>query len=1063
MEENEKRSGRASISVEEILEQREHLDKILHEKFKKEVTILFTDICGYTEYVDRSGDINGRALLLKHNRIVLPLIEKHGGKVIEIVGDAVMAAFSSPKDAIESSVAIQKALNEYNLITEVADRICVKIGINRGEVLVDDGMVYQGFSGNVANVASRIQCHAGPEQILISEDAYEKVCECDNVFCRFHESIKVKGKDEPIKIYRVIWRDEDIDLTPKLKERLHKPVAEGTVRRTLKVLYLDVSREDNRLKISAHEQITGEETTIRHYEEMLIFMPKIETRCREMVEALNKANRRGRVTREVLLKLKEIGQVLHDELFPLSVKKKLEKTQAEHLSLRIDDQLVHIPWELLNDGQQFLCQRFNMGRLVKTRQSLLGKKSRKLARPLRMLILADPESNLKNAYIEGIKIRDYMDRAKDFMNVSLRSGNITPDSIKEKIRNFDFVHFAGHADYDQHNPAESGWRLTNGSLKAKDVTKMAGTGTMPTFIFSNACQSARTQEWTLREHFQDEIFGLANVFLLLGVRHYVGTFWEILDEPSARFALEFYSYLLSGMTTGEALRLARLALIQEYGEETIFWASYILYGDPTFNYMTQIEVPETQADPEQVLSTFPDAEVRAHEEVIDLSDQKVQAKRRSRWAVALGIIVVLAIGVWGYWAFSKKQITKYQKQALIHYHNGNFEQAIDICKHLEAKNPNSCLSALIQGNIYFKKGKLDMAEAAYKKASKATDSTKLQMADALGGLGRIASLRKRYDESLKYYRQATEIAPGEKQGYLSQALLLEDRGNYGEVLDLLEKAQQIAPKDRIITAFTKDIKNKVSLAQSHEKQERIDRLVKDLLESMKSPPLALPSDGWTSLPLTLWVMDFEVHGYALQEGKERLLFSGIVDQVIEHKRVQLVERALLDKLLQELKLGTSKLMDRRTALSIGKILAARLILSGQLLYSESQIQVSMRLIETETGRITAAVNESFGSAVTASTMADRLSKKLLEKIVGLYPHRGKISKIEGKEAILNIGQRVGVKNGQKFKIIDEDVTLEIISIRTDSSISKIAEGEKRLKEGLRVEAISDLSPMKSDR
>ena len=129
MEDNEKRSGRSSRSVEEILEQREHLEQMLHEKFKKEVTILFTDICGYTEYVDRRGDINGRALLLKHNRMVLPLIEKHGGKVIEIVGDAVMAAFTSPENAIDSSIAIQKALNEHNLITEAAERICVKIGI----------------------------------------------------------------------------------------------------------------------------------------------------------------------------------------------------------------------------------------------------------------------------------------------------------------------------------------------------------------------------------------------------------------------------------------------------------------------------------------------------------------------------------------------------------------------------------------------------------------------------------------------------------------------------------------------------------------------------------------------------------------------------------------------------------------------------------------------------------------------------------------------------------------------------------------------------------------------
>ena len=92
---------------------------------------------------------------------------------------------------------------------------------------------------------------------------------------------------------------------------------------------------------------------------------------------------------------------------------------------------------------------------------------------------------------------------------------------------------------------------------------------MPALIFSNACQSARTEEWTLREYFQEEIFGLANAFVLAGVKHYIGTFWEILDEPSSKFALEFYKNLISGMTIGEAIRKARLTLIKQYGEETI--------------------------------------------------------------------------------------------------------------------------------------------------------------------------------------------------------------------------------------------------------------------------------------------------------------------------------------------------------------------------------------------------------------------------------------------------------------------------------------------------------------
>jgi Domain of unknown function (DUF4384)/CHAT domain len=68
------------------------------------------------------------------------------------------------------------------------------------------------------------------------------------------------------------------------------------------------------------------------------------------------------------------------------------------------------------------------------------------------------------------------------------------------------------------------------------------------------------------------------------VQHYIGTFWEILDEPSSQFAKLFYGSVSQGESVGEAVRKAREKLIEAHGEETIVWASYMLYGDPTFAF-----------------------------------------------------------------------------------------------------------------------------------------------------------------------------------------------------------------------------------------------------------------------------------------------------------------------------------------------------------------------------------------------------------------------------------------------------------------------------------------------
>jgi hypothetical protein len=167
----------------------------------------------------------------------------------------------------------------------------------------------------------------------------------------------------------------------------------------------------------------------------------------------------------------------------------------------------------------------------------------------------------------------------------------------------------------------------------------------------------------------------------------------------------------------------------------------------------------------------------------------------------------------------------------------------------------------------------------------------------------------------------------------------------------------------------------------------------------------------------------------------------------------LVERALFDKLIEELKLGTSNLIDSRTALSLGRLMASRIILKGHVVYSGPKIQVSMRLIETETGQISAAVNESFGNATPVSLLTEKLSQELLKKLKNLYPLRGRILGTQGAMIRLNIGEMAGVKIGQQFKVVDGEATLEVLSIEQDESLAKIADGKVPLQPNFRVEAI----------
>ncbi|MBW2027846.1 MAG: CHAT domain-containing protein [Deltaproteobacteria bacterium] len=1051
-EDNREVKDQDTEMMEQILRERERLDKLLQSKFRKKLAVLFSDVCGFTEYMDRKGDIGGRAWIQQHHDIVLPAIERNRGKVLDIMGDGIMAVFEKTIDAVKASMNIQRDLDAYNATVDRSDSIHVKIGINAGEVLTDRDHI----AGDVVNVASRIQGQAGPEQILVDKSVFDEVCGSEDVICRLHGKVKVKGKAKELELYRVIWRDDDIVLSAEPRVRADE-AARRMARKPLKVLQLEINQEGDRLKISASENIAGEVSTVRQYEEIEIEGERLGERCRSIIETLNNVNRQGRITREVLFRLRETGQSFRDELFTMNVKEQVNKTDADHLILVLDDALVHIPWELLHDGKKFLCQKFKMGRLVRTRQTGHDVRERALGRPLKMLVLADPKGDLREAYLEGTQIRDFADKHRELLSVSFRSGDIKRDFVKEKIRNFDIVHFAGHADYNLEDPGESGWRLSNGILTARDIMKMAGTAALPALVFSNACQSARSETMGVRAEFQNEIFGLANAFIMAGVKHYLGTFWEVLDEPSRRFAQEFYMEILSGKTIGEAVRKARLALISDYGEETIVWASYLLYGDPTFNYIDQVAQEESESEKVSEPPPAPaiEGEVRAREEVIDFDRG---ARRKVKWGwigLAAGVLVLAMVLFFGYPGMLKDRGERYGKAAITAYQEGDFERALEICATLQEKTPDSRITYLIIGNIMLRRGDLDAAEAAFRKALNARKGNTKQKADALVGLGRVYSIRGNSSEALKLYEQAAREAPSSRTGYISQALLLEGRGDYSRAVSLLEKAQSLGGQDRLVAAMVKEARKKASYATDSEKQERIDRLVKELLEAAKQPPRAFPSDSWSSRPLTLWIMDPETKGYSIQEGEERLLVSGITDRLIQRSRVQVVERALLDRLLEELKLGRTNLVDRHTALSLGRILAARLILSGQVVYSGPQTQVSLRLIETETGRIRAAINKAFGSAVPLATLAESLSKELIEEFGGLYPLRGRIEDVEDSEININIGQRVGVKIGATFKVIDTDLILEVNSVQPDNCIARVVEGKQPVKKGMRVEAIEE--------
>lgn len=692
-----------------------------------------------------------------------------------------------------------------------------------------------------------------------------------------------------------------------------------------KTLCLDATRDGDCLKIGIHN-MSGGIWSYEEIEEIPVSLDKIEARCREMTEEMNKAGRKGGQVSGISERLRGMGDMLCNELLPPAVKEKLTRAEGGYLILKLDEHLVHIPWELLCAGDGFLCERFKTGRMVRTRQKITESEERKIVNPMKMWILADPRNDLPSADLEGEQICDDMDmmnQDREVIEASLDSDNITRDVIQERLKSYDFVHFAGHADFVSQEPGQSGWRVADGNFEADDIYKMMGGRAMPALVFSNACQSARTDEWACKDEIKT--FGLANAFMLAGVKHYIGTSWDIMDEPSSRFALQFYKNLLSGKTVGESVKQARLSLI-ERGDEAC-WASYLLYGDPREAYFDPMgEDSSGDNDGE------PDIPERGNS---GDNDGEPDIPERGN--------------------------------------SGNNDGESDIPERGNSGNNNE-----------------DPERDSFKEKSRSTkedDDPEINVSSTGGA--------------------TMQLSPSASPNIW--------KGLFAGLLTLIIG----------VAVF------------SHWPQEE-------------------PFEKWLPVkPMTLAVV-FDSVGNVFDDGKMDILTGAIESQLLKdcpHIKLVTRDRMIMKRIQEEWDLWKSKYMDPdyRPKASLW---GARLILHFGVNDSGSQLQITMRLIDTARSVIHDSLGEKLDELSLILEQKKAFTKALIKSLKMLYPLRGRISEVTGKEITLNVGKQVGVKPGHQFRVTGKNVILEVESVRADdTSRVRVIKGDIPLKKGWEVEGI----------
>lgn len=176
---------------------------------RREVSVLFTDLRGFTQLSQEMDPERLFAILSEHLSAQVKCVYRFGGYIDKFSGDGVMAVFDGPDKALDSCLCALKIVEEacLNASGDAASLYQVGVGVHQGEVMIGNiGMERQldyTVIGPTVNLAARLCGHASALSVVVSDVVHRRLC--DEPRLRFSEpmELRVKGVKAPVLAYRL--------------------------------------------------------------------------------------------------------------------------------------------------------------------------------------------------------------------------------------------------------------------------------------------------------------------------------------------------------------------------------------------------------------------------------------------------------------------------------------------------------------------------------------------------------------------------------------------------------------------------------------------------------------------------------------------------------------------------------------------------------------------------------------------------------------------------------------------------------------------------------------------
>jgi adenylate cyclase len=177
---------------------------IEQELTRKQSALICADVNGFSRLMSRN-DVEAVRTINRHRQVMAWQVEQHHGRVVDMAGDSILAAFVSAREAVNCGLAMQEALWASNRWLHAEDRMCFRLGIDLGSVLHHAERVY----GETVNIAARLQAIAPSGGVFISGTVYERVRDRLSLEVEYQGERELKNIPRPVKVYKMFPRKGD--------------------------------------------------------------------------------------------------------------------------------------------------------------------------------------------------------------------------------------------------------------------------------------------------------------------------------------------------------------------------------------------------------------------------------------------------------------------------------------------------------------------------------------------------------------------------------------------------------------------------------------------------------------------------------------------------------------------------------------------------------------------------------------------------------------------------------------------------------------------------------------